>query len=88
MGDNLFTLSRNNIFKAMIKFIALVIVSLVFANIFVSLVFPILEIFIGEDNHNSALFFVFFIVFMAIAIPLVLKNIPWYIFMSMHNRIQ
>lgn len=76
------TLSRNNIFKAMIKFIALVIVSLVFANIFVSLVFPILEIFIGEDNHNSALFFVFFIVFMAIAIPLVLKNIPWYIFIK------
>ena len=74
--------SRNNIFKAMIKFIALIIVSLLFANIFVSLVFPLLEIFIGEDNYNSALFFVFFIVFMAIAIPLVLKNIPWYIFVK------
>lgn len=76
------TSSRNNIFKAMVKFVALIFVSLIFANIFVSLVFPLLEIFIGEDNHNSALFFVFFIVFMGIAIPLVLKNIPWYIFVK------
>ncbi len=74
--------SRNNMFKALVKFVALIFVSLVFANIFVSLVFPLLEIFIGEDNYNSALFFVFFIVFMAIAIPLVLKNIPWYIFVK------
>ena len=67
------TSSRNNIFKALVKFVALVFVSLVFANIFVSLIFPLLEEFVGEDNHNSILFFVFFIVFMGIAIPLVLK---------------
>lgn len=74
--------SRNNMTKALIKFLALIFVSLIFANIFVSLVFPILEIFIGEDNHNSVLFFIFFIVFMGIAIPLVVKNIPWYIFVN------
>ena len=53
-----------------------------FANIFVSLIFPLLEIFIGEEDYSSTLFFVFFIVFMAISIPLVLKNIPWYIFVK------
>ena len=74
--------SRNNMAKALIKFLALIFVSLIFANIFVSMVFPLLEIFIGEDNHNSALFFVFFIVFMGIAVPLVIKNIPWYIFVN------
>lgn len=74
--------SRRNIYKAIIKFIALILVSLIFANIFVSLIFPLLEIFVGEDNNNSLLFFVFFIVFLAMAVPLVLKNIPWYIFIS------
>lgn len=74
--------SRRNIYKAVIKFIALILVSLIFANIFVSLIFPLLEIFVGEDNSNSLLFFVFFIVFLAMAVPLVLKNIPWYIFIS------
>lgn len=74
--------SRRNIYKAIVKFIALILVSLIFANIFVSLVFPLLEIFVGEDHNSSLLFFVFFIVFLAMAIPLVLKNIPWYIFID------
>ncbi|MBR1948674.1 MAG: hypothetical protein IKA30_02645 [Alphaproteobacteria bacterium] len=74
--------SRNSVFKTVVKFVALILISLLLANIFVSLVFPLLEIFIGDENYNSALFIVFFIVFMAIAIPLVLKNIPWYIFVK------
>lgn len=74
--------SRRNIYKAIVKFIALILVSLIFANIFVSLIFPLLEIFVGEDHNSSLLFFVFFIVFLAMAIPLVLKNIPWYIFIN------
>ena len=74
--------SRRNIYKAIVKFIALILVSLIFANIFVSLVFPLLEIFVGEDHNSSLLFFVFFIVFLAMAVPLVLKNIPWYIFIK------
>lgn len=74
--------SRRNIYKAVIKFIALILVSLIFANIFVSLIFPLLEIFVNEDNNHSLMFFVFFIVFLSMAIPLVLKNIPWYIFLN------
>lgn len=77
--------SRRNIYKAVIKFVALILVSLIFANIFVSLVFPLLEIVAGEDN-NSLMFFVFFVVFLAMAIPLVLKNIPWYIFIAQADK--
>lgn len=78
--------SRRNIYKAIIKFFALIIVSLVFANIFVSLVFPLLEIFVTEENNSSLMFFVFFVVFLAMAIPLVLKNIPWYIFINQEEN--
>ncbi len=78
--------SRRNIYKAIIKFIALILVSLIFANIFVGMVFPLLEIFVSDDNSSSLLFFVFFIVFLAMAIPLVLKNIPWYIFITQEDN--
>ena len=78
--------SRRNIYKAIVKFIALILVSLIFANIFVSLVFPLLETVVGEDNNSSLMFFVFFIVFLAMAVPLVLKNIPWYIFINQEEN--
>ncbi|MBE6453774.1 MAG: hypothetical protein E7017_02675 [Alphaproteobacteria bacterium] len=78
--------SRRNIYKAMIKFFALILVSLIFANIFVSLMFPLLENFVGEDNNDSLMFFIFFAVFLAMAIPLVLKNIPWYIFVNQEDN--
>ena len=80
--------SRRNIYKAIIKFFALILVSLIFANIFVSLIFPFLENFVGEDGNNSIMFFVFFIVFLAMAIPLVLKNIPWYIFINQEENVK
>ena len=74
--------SRRNIYKAIIKFIALILISLVFANIIVSMIFPFLEELSGEENTHSLLFFVFFVVFLAFSVPLVLKNIPWYIFIN------
>ena len=73
--------SRRNIYKAILKFIILIVISLIFANIFVSLLFPILENFIDDKNSQSLMFFIFFAVFLAMAVPLVLKNIPWYIFL-------
>lgn len=74
--------SRRNIYKALLKFIALILISLIFANIIVSLIFPLLEIVTEGDNNSSLLFLVFFAVFLAMAVPLVLKNIPWYIFIN------
>jgi len=78
--------SRRNIYKALIKFVALIFVSLIFANIFVGMIFPFLEVFVNEDGSNSVTFFVFFTVFLAMSIPLVLKNIPWYIFISQEEN--
>lgn len=74
--------SRRNIYRAIIKFVVLIVISLIFANIFVSLIFPILDNITEEKDNSSLMFFIFFVVFLALAIPLVLKNIPWYIFMS------
>ncbi len=78
--------SRRNIYKAIIKFIALIIISLIFANIFVSLLFPIIETFTEGKDNQTLMFFVFFVVFLAMAIPLVLKNIPWYIFLPQEKN--
>ncbi len=78
--------SRRNIYKALIKFVALIVVSLIFANIIVSLIFPLLEVVLDDGSNSSVLFFVFFSVFLAMAIPLVLKNIPWYIFINQEDN--
>lgn len=78
--------SRRNIYKAIIKFIALIIISLICANLLVSLLFPILETFTDGKDSQTMMFFVFFIVFLAMAVPLVLKNIPWYIFLPQEKE--
>ncbi|MCQ2741038.1 MAG: hypothetical protein MJ210_02850 [Alphaproteobacteria bacterium] len=74
--------SRRNIYKAIIKFIALIMVSLIFANIIVGMIFPFLDEATDGEGNQSLLFCIFFIVFLAMAVPLVLKNIPWYIFVN------
>ncbi len=73
-------LSRNGIASALLKLVLLITVSLIFANLFVSLLFPLLEIFIPEENSRPVLFGVFFVVFLAMSVPLLLKSIPWYVF--------
>lgn len=77
-------LSRNSVTGVLLKLVLLISISLVFANLFVSLLFPLLEIFIPEENSRPVLFGVFFIVFLAMSVPLLLKSIPWYVFI--HNR--
>ncbi len=77
--------SRNTVVGALIKLVSLIVISLVFANLFVSLLFPLLEIFIQEENSRSVLFGVFFVVFLAMSIPLLLKSVPWYVFMGGRN---
>ncbi len=74
--------SRTSIPGAIIKLILLIVISLVFANLFVSLMFPILEKFIPEENSRPVLFGIFFVVFLAMSVPLLLKSLPWYIFIE------
>ncbi len=77
-----YTGNQNTVAGVMIKIVLLIFLSLIFANLFVNLLFPLLEIFIEEENSSSVLFSVFFVVFLAMAIPLLLKSIPWYVWIS------
>lgn len=80
-----YTGSQNTVAGVMLKIVLLIFLSLIFANLFVSLLFPLLEIFIEEENSRSVLFSVFFVVFLAMAIPLLLKSVPWYVWVSDDN---
>ncbi len=65
---------------AVSKLIFLTLVCLGFANVLVSLIYPVIENFIPEENNKPILFLIFFVLFLSIAIPLILKKIPWYVF--------
>lgn len=77
-----YTGSQNTVAGVMLKIVLLIFLSLIFANLFVNLLFPLLEIFIEEENSHSVLFSVFFVVFLAMAVPLLLKSIPWYVWVN------
>lgn len=75
-------LSRSSIPGALLKLVVLITVSLIFANLFVGFLFPLLEIFVPEENSRPVLFGVFFVVFLAMSVPLLLRSIPWYVFIN------
>lgn len=68
------------VFKAIVKLVSIIVLSLIFANIIASLLLPIVEDLAAEEDVQPILFVLFFIVFMSLAIPLLLNKIPWYIF--------
>lgn len=76
---------QDNIFTAVIKLVALIILCLVLANLLVGLIFPIIEGFIPEENNKPILFTIFFVLFLSIAVPLILKQVPWYVFTEPAN---
>lgn len=80
-ADNL-SGSGGTIIIAILKLISIIVLSLVFANIVVTLLLPIVEELAPEDKVRPILFLSFFSVFLGLAIPLLLKKIPWYIFRS------
>lgn len=65
---------------AIVKLVSIIVFSLVVANIFVTLVTPLVEDFIPENRTHIYLFVIFFMVFLGIAVPIILKKIPWYVF--------
>ncbi|MBE6448003.1 MAG: hypothetical protein E7018_01730 [Alphaproteobacteria bacterium] len=77
--------SRTGLAGAILKLVLLITVSLLFANLFVGLIFPLLEIFVPEENSRPVLFGVFLVVFLAMSVPLLLKSIPWHIFTGRHG---
>lgn len=79
-------LSRTSLLGVIIKLILLIAISLIFANLFVSLMLPILETFIPEENSRPILFAIFFVVFLAMSIPLLIKSLPWYVFFGNQRK--
>lgn len=79
-------LSRTSVLGVIIKLALLIALSLVFANLFVSLMLPILETFIPEESSRPILFGIFFIVFLAMSVPLLIKSLPWYVFLNNQRK--
>ena len=72
--------SNSDMFVAILKLVSIIVLSLIFANIVVTLLLPIVEELAPEESVRSILFSTFFIVFLGLAVPLLLNKVPWYIF--------
>lgn len=66
--------------KAVVKLITIIVLSLVFSNLLVTLLTPLVEDFVPEEKVRTVLFALFFTIFLGLAVPLILSKIPWYVF--------
>ena len=64
----------NSIILALLKLLGIIFLCLAFANLLVSLLEPLIEVFIPEDQRKKVLFIVFFTIFILATIPLILKK--------------
>ncbi len=71
-----------NVFKALLKLIAIIILCLVIANVLITLLVPIIKEIVPEEILRPILFGAFFILFLSTALPLVLKKVPWNVFVE------
>ena len=69
-----YTGNQNTVAGVMLKIVLLIFLSLIFANLFVNLLFPLLEIFIEEENSSSVLFSVFFCSIFGNGCPVIAKK--------------
>ena len=74
--------TKPEIFSAILKLISIIVLCLVFANIFVTLLIPIIEAFASEEVTKPLLFLIFFAIFLGISVPLAMKKVPWHVFTS------
>lgn len=75
------------IIKAVFKLISIIVLSLVFANLLVTLLTPVVEDIVPEEKVRLTLFVVFFVIFLGLAVPLILTKIPWYVF-NIHRQVK
>lgn len=69
-----------DLFTAILKLVSIIVLSLIFANIVVTLLLPIIEELAPEDKVRPIIFVVFFVIFLGLALPLLLNKVPWYVF--------
>ncbi len=74
------TNSLKNIAMAVVKLILIIIFSLLFANLVVTLSLPLVDETMPEESAKTILFLFFFGLFLIVAVPLILKKVPWQVF--------
>ena len=74
------TNSLKNIAMAVVKLILIIIFSLLFANLVVTLSLPLVDETMPEESAKTILFLFFFGLFLLVAVPLILKKVPWQVF--------
>ncbi len=72
--------NNGDILVAIMKLVSIIVLSLIFSNIVVTLLLPIVEELAPEESVKSILFATFFMFFLGLAVPLLLNKVPWYIF--------
>lgn len=85
-NNSVVSASNPNVSSAIMKLVVIIVLSLVFANVLVSLLVPVIEIFATEETAKNIMFVVFFIIFLILAVPLILKKVPWDAFVIRNDR--
>lgn len=84
------TPAGQSVMGAIFKLVVIIVFCLVSANILITLLIPVIEIIAPQYLTQTLLFIVFFALFILLAVPLVLKKVPWYVFNStkvLHKKI-
>ena len=53
---------------------------MLFANVAVTLIEPLVDSFVREEQRTNAMFLLFFSIFLFLAVPLVVMKMPWHMF--------
>lgn len=78
--------TSNSVAFALLKLFGIIFISLALANLLVSLLEPMIEVLIPEDQRKKVLFIAFFTIFILITVPLLLKKVPWSAFYGRNKR--
>lgn len=79
---------RPDILTAVGRLVLILVLCLVFANVLVTLLVPVIESFTPEEITKPLLFLIFFVIFLSMAIPLLVSKVPWHVFFQRRRRKQ
>ncbi len=73
---------QRDIIGALLKIIAIIVLCLIFANVVITLLDPIIELIAKETHRKPIMFVLFFFFFLSAAVPLILNKVPWHVFVN------
>ena len=74
------SISKKGVMLAVVKLLIIIALCLLLVNFLVFLMIPVVEVVFPDSSVKTVLFCIFFFLFLSIAIPLILKKVPWYVF--------